>query len=203
MEPFPKIYPITDRLLSGRSHLEQCKEMIRGGAAIIQLRDKTARSDELYRAAKEVCEFASGFGVRIIINDRADIALAAAASGVHLGQDDLPPRAARDLLGPDAIIGFSTHDLRQAAEAASLPVDYIAIGPVFATPTKENPDPEVGIEGVRIVREATRGVTLVAIGGITSANYRDVIAAGADSVAVISDILAGDEIAEKVAAFLD
>ena len=121
----------------------------------------------------------------IIINDRADIALALRADGVHLGQDDLPPDAGRRLLGADAIIGFSTHNPVQAKLAAQLPVSYVAIGPIFATNTKCNPDAIVGIEGLRRVRDAVGDIALVAIGGITIENAAAVISAGADAVAVI------------------
>ena len=127
--------------------------------------------------------------MRLIINDRVDIALALGADGVHLGQDDLPPEAARELLGPDVIIGFSTHNIDQAIGAARLPVDYIAIGPIFATLSKENPDPVVGIDGLRRVREQASHMPIVAIGGITERNARSVIEAGADAVAVISALL--------------
>src|SRR5918911_2140458 len=125
----------------------------------------------------------------LLVNDRADIALAIGADGVHLGQDDIPPRAARSLLGDKAIIGFSTHSVEQAARAARLPVDYVAIGPVFATSSKENPDPTVGLEGVARARESVGQIRLVAIGGINEENARAVLDAGADPVAVISALL--------------
>ena len=129
-------------------------------------------------------------GVKVIVNDRVDIALCAGADGVHLGQDDMPPHAARTLLGEKAVLGFSTHSVGQAVEAVRhLPIDYIAIGPIFATTTKENPDPVVGLEGLRQVRSAIGDFPLVAIGGITRRNATEVFAAGANSVAVISDLL--------------
>ncbi|MFL6284963.1 MAG: thiamine phosphate synthase, partial [Pyrinomonadaceae bacterium] len=125
----------------------------------------------------------------LIINDRADIALALGADGVHLGQDDMPPEAARSLLGGGAVVGFSTHGVEQAIAAARLPVDYIAVGPIFKTASKENPDPVVGLEGLRRVREAVGRLPLVAIGGVTRENVPSVLDAGADSVAVISALL--------------
>ncbi len=128
----------------------------------------------------------------MIINDRVDIALALGAPGVHLGQDDLPPEAARKLLGDEAIIGYSTHNVAQAIAAANLPIDYIAIGPIFETGTKKNPDPVVGLDGLRAVRDAIGDRALVAIGGITVENAPSVIEAGANSVAVISALLSGD-----------
>jgi thiamine-phosphate pyrophosphorylase len=128
-------------------------------------------------------------GVQLIINDRVDLALAVGAHGVHLGQDDMPPEAARKLLGPNAIIGYSTHNIEQAIAAINLPIDYLAIGPIFATTTKTDTAPVLGLEALRTVREAIGGFPLVAIGGITHANAREVIRAGADSVAVISAVL--------------
>ena len=199
----PKIYPITDRWLTGFSHAEQVEKLINGGAEFIQLREKRASPKDFYEDAKAAVEIARRSGVKIIINDRVDIALALRADGVHLGQDDLPPAKAREILGETAIIGFSTHSVRQAAEAVKLPVDYVAIGPVFATQTKENPDQIVGVEGVRRVREAIGDFPLVAIGGITSENFREVFEAGADSLAVIKSVLFPSErIKENLQAFL-
>jgi thiamine-phosphate pyrophosphorylase len=141
--------------------------------------------------------------VKIIINDRADIAFAL-RTGVHLGQNDLPPQAARKLLGKNAVIGFSTHSVEQATEAVRLPVDYIAIGPVFATKTKQNPEKTVGLKVVERVRRIIGNFPLVAIGGITFENAGSVFDAGADSVAVIGDLLGEpDKIAEKTKRFLE
>lgn len=185
----PRIYPITDTSIAGVSHLEQVEQMIDGGATLIQLRDKKASPQELYLAAKDAIDFAHTRGCRILINDRVDIAIATSADGVHLGQDDLPPDHARRLLGPNAIIGFSTHSISQAVEAIRTPIDYIAIGPVFETRTKENPDEVIGLDGVRAVRREIGSFPLVAIGGITSSTVSDLLKAGADSVAIISDLL--------------
>lgn len=126
--------------------------------------------------------------MRLIMNDRADLCLAADFDGVHVGQDDLSPDSVRKIIGPDRWLGVSTHNPEQLLGAELTSADYLAIGPVFATSSKENPDPVVGLEGVRRARELTRK-PLVAIGGITRANARSVIDAGADSVAVISDLL--------------
>jgi thiamine-phosphate pyrophosphorylase len=185
----PKLYPITDARLSGLSHAEQVARLNDGGASLVQLREKHLSPREFYQAAEEALVVARARNVRLIINDRADIALAIGADGVHLGQDDLPPCAARELLGERAIIGFSTHSIEQATEAASLPVDYIAIGPIFDTSSKENPDAPVGLDGLSRVRQAIGQTPLVAIGGITPETAREVIAAGADSVAVIRSLL--------------
>ena len=206
MLDLPKLYPITDRRLSGLSHAEQVARLSDGGASLVQLREKHLSPREFYREAEEALRVARARGVRLVINDRADIALALGADGVHLGQDDMPPGAALSLLGDKAIVGFSTHSVAQAIEAARLPVDYVAIGPVFATSSKENPDAAVGLEGVARAREAVGRVRLVAIGGINEENARAVLDAGADSVAVISALLApGDpsEITLRTRRFLD
>lgn len=185
----PKIYPITDTRLTLLSHAEQVEKLMRGGANLIQLREKYAAPKEFFADAQAAIQIARKANVKIIINDRVDIALALKADGVHLGQDDLPPEKAREILGEKAIIGFSTHSIEQVIEAVRLPVDYIAIGPVYATQTKENPDAVVGIEGVKAVRRAIGDFPLVAIGGISAENAKTVLDAGADSVAVIKSIL--------------
>jgi thiamine-phosphate pyrophosphorylase len=168
--------------------------MIAGGASFIQLREKTAPSGEFYEAGVEVMRFARRSNVRIIINDRVDIALAVGAHGVHLGQTDLPPDRARKLLGPEAIIGFSTHTVEQAREARRYPVDYLALGPIFPTATKKDHEPIVGFEVLKEVRTIIEDFPLVAIGGVARNNMRQVLAAGADSVAVIRDILSEPEL---------
>lgn len=199
----PKIYPITDVSISGLSHVEQIRRLMEGGAGVIQMREKNASPREFYESAKEALILAEAKKLKIIINDRADIAFVLQAGGVHLGQDDLPPRAARELLGKTGVIGFSTHGIEQAIEAVRLPVDYIAVGPVFATRTKQNPEPSIGLEGVRAVRRAIGNFPLVAIGGITLENAPDVFRAGADSLAVIGDLLfEPDKIAEKTRRYL-
>lgn len=199
----PQIYPITDTRLTKISHAEQVEKLIKGGAEFIQLREKYASPKEFYDDAENALNIARNNSVKIIINDRVDVALALKADGVHLGQDDLPPEKAREMLGDNAIIGFSTHNIKQAIEAAKLPIDYLAIGPVFATTTKENPDEIVGIEGVKKVREAIGNFPLVAIGGITAENFLKVLEIGADSVAVIKSILfPPDKIKENLQTFL-
>ena len=199
----PKLYPITDARLTGLSHAEQVERLRDGGARFIQLREKHLSPREFYDAADEAITVARERGVRLIVNDRADIALAIGADGVHLGQDDLDPAAARRLLGDRFIIGYSTHTVAQAIEAARLPIDYIALGPIFPTRTKENPDPVVGLEALRRVRDAIDpSVALVAIGGITRDTAPAALAAGADSVALISALLAApDKIASRTKEF--
>ena len=189
----PKIYPITDSRLSGLSHAEQIKRLILGGAKVIQLREKYASPKDFYKSAEDAIKLARENDIKIIINDRVDIALALRADGVHLGQDDLPPEKARKILGEKSIIGFSTHSLEQAVKATNFPINYIAIGPVFTTKTKHNPEKKVGLKGVKKVRESIGDFPLVAIGGINSENYLEVIKAGADSVAIISDIISQPE----------
>ena len=200
----PKIYPITDTRLSKISHAAQVERLADGGATFIQLREKYASSQDFYQAARAALEIARRCGVKIIINDRVDIALALRCDGVHLGQDDLPPERARRILGEAAIIGFSTHNLEQAVRAVKMPIDYLAFGPVFATMTKENPDRAVGIEGLKRIRQSIGDFPLVAIGGITSENFREVLEAGADSIAVINSLISdADKITERTRLFLD
>jgi thiamine-phosphate pyrophosphorylase len=172
-------------------------ELLRGGATLLQYRDKIQTGRQFLSCARELRQITRQKAT-FIINDRADLCLAVEADGVHLGQDDLNPAAARHIF--DAAIqnsnvhktlwiGFSTHNLAQIRDAEALPLDYIAIGPVFATSAKTNPDPVIGLEGVRQARSAT-AKPLVAIGGISRKNCREVLDAGADSVAVISDLVA-------------
>ena len=192
-----KLYPITDRRLSGLSHAEQVARLVEGGATFVQLREKHLSPREFYREAEEALRVARARGAKLIINDRADIALALGADGVHLGQDDMPPEAARALLGGGAVVGCSTHSVEQAIAAARLPLDYVAVGPIFETKSKERPDPVVGLEGLRRVREAVGdSVRLVAIGGVTRELAPSVLAAGADSVAVISALLRPEDPSE-------
>jgi thiamine-phosphate pyrophosphorylase len=138
----------------------------------------------------------------LIINDRVDVALALGADGVHLGQEDMEPRAARELLGENAIIGLSTHNISQVLEAQKAPIDYLAIGPIFSTATKQNASPVVGLAGLAEVRQILKEIPLVAIGGITEANAAEVIHAGADSVAVVSSLLSSPQNITKRTAHL-
>ena len=186
----PRIYPITDVEISGITHAEQVKLLGEAGATFVQLREKKLPALDFYQQAQTALTVAAERGVTVIINDRVDVALALNAPGVHLGQDDLPPEAARRLLGDKAIIGYSTHNVAQAIAGSALPVDYIAIGPIFETGTKEDPDPVIGLEGLSAVRESINK-PLVAIGGIAEETASAVIQAGADSIALISALLSG------------
>ena len=174
--------------------------LLDGGVRVIQYRHKGRWGRTSYDACCALAERVHQAGGIFIVNDRADVAALCGADGVHVGQEDMPPEKARAFLGAGKIIGFSTHSREQAMLANRLPVDYIAIGPVFPTQTKENPDPVVGLETVRAVRALTTK-PLVAIGGITLANAASVLAAGADAVAVVSDLVRDADIAKRVREF--
>lgn len=193
----PKIYPITDVRLSGISHTEQVRRLVRGGARLIQLREKEQRVGEWVDDAREALAAAREAGAQLIINDRADLALAIGADGVHLGQDDLPPDEARKLLGPHAIIGLSTHSLKQAIAAVDSPVDYIGVGPIFATDTKTAAGPAVGLELLTTIRKAVGDLKIVAIGGIGREDLIPVLSAGADAAAMIGAINSDPDLIEE------
>jgi thiamine-phosphate pyrophosphorylase len=182
----PRLYAIVDAALVPDVVAFAC-ELVAGGVTLIQYRNKQGSPREMVSHAREL-KRALPENVQLIMNDRADLCLAAALNGVHVGQDDLSVESARRVCAAPLIVGVSTHNLEQVALANESSADYVAIGPVFATRSKENPDPVVGLEGVRAARAMTRK-PLVAIGGITRENCRGVIAAGADAVAVISDLL--------------
>ncbi|HQR32938.1 MAG TPA: thiamine phosphate synthase [Blastocatellia bacterium] len=210
MFPIPKLYPITDCQLSNCTHEEIVQMMLAGGARLIQLRDKEASAKELLDAARACLALTRPAGARLIINDRVDVALTSGADGIHLGQEDLAVEEAREILGEDKIIGVSTHSLDQFKAALETSANYIAVGPVFPTKTKENPDPVVGLDLVRQAKLITDR-PLVAIGGISVERAADVIAAGADSVAIISalypfgdisDFFTKPDVTGRVKAFL-
>jgi len=206
MLPLPRLYAIVDAgFFSSTAELVTFAELVvAGGCRLLQYRNKSGNARQMLEQARElkrglsqsqnphpVAKCATRVGqpsVRLIMNDRADLCLVAEFDGVHVGQDDLSPESVRGIIGPDRWLGVSTHNPDQLARADKTSADYLAIGPVFATSSKETPDPVVGLEGVRRARQLTRK-PLVAIGGITRANAASVIEAGADSVAVISDLL--------------
>ena len=163
------------------------EELVSGGCTLLQYRNKSGNARVMLEQTRELKKHL-GDSIRLIMNDRADLCLVAEFDGVHVGQEDLSPESVRGIIGPDRWLGVSTHSPEQVQEADRSSADYIAIGPVFSTASKERPDPVVGLEGVCRARELTRK-PLVAIGGITRANAASVIEAGADSVAVISDLL--------------
>ena len=163
------------------------EELAAAGLTLLQYRNKSDNAGQMLGQAREL-KRQLGDRVKLIMNDRADLCLAAGFDGLHIGQDDLAPESARKIIGPARWLGVSTHNPDQLAATDKTSADYLAIGPVFATTTKANPEPVVGLEGIRRARELTRK-PLVAIGGITRGNARSVIEAGADAVAVISDLL--------------
>ena len=196
----PYLYPILDTaLLDARQcQLETAAAaMLDAGAKILQIRHKGHWTRVLFDQSTRVARLCEQSGATLIVNDRADIALLLGA-GLHIGQDDLPPLEARRLLGAAPILGYSTHNAEQLAAAAGEPASYLALGPMFPTQSKINPDPVVGLDRLRAWRQLT-ALPLVAIGGITRLNARRVLDAGADSVAVIGDLVPADASAASIA----
>ena len=189
MISLPRLYAIIDSSAhrSTQDLLAYADELAAAGCTLLQYRNKSGNSRVMLEQARELRKHL-GDSVRLVMNDRADLCLAADFGGVHVGQEDLSPDSVRAIIGPERWLGVSTHNPEQLREADLAPADYLAIGPVFPTSSKDRPDPVVGLEGVRRARQLTRK-PLVAIGGITRANAASVIEAGADSVAVISDML--------------
>src|SRR3984957_19872377 len=189
MISLPRLYPILDASSFPDTKALCCSagELIAGGVTLLQYRNKSGNARQMLEQAREL-KRCLGPSVKLIMNDRADLCVAAEFDGVHVGQDDLSPEGVRKVIGDLRWLGVSTHNPVQLAEADGTTAIYLAIGPVFATGSKANPDPVVGLEGVRRARQLTRK-PLVAIGGITRANVGSVIAAGADAAAVISDLL--------------
>ena len=185
----PRFYPIVDTM-ARESPVESAAKILAAGARILQLRHKEHFDRDTFAAAQRIAAMCHDASALFIVNDRADIAMLIDDAGLHLGQDDLPPAEARRLVGSKRVIGFSTHNERQFRDAAREQVDYLAFGPIFGTASKRNPDPTVGVAELARIRSLT-SLPLVAIGGITRVNAREVFAAGADSVAVISDLLSG------------
>jgi len=189
MNSFPQLYAILDASLFPQAELmfDTAEHLLAGGITLLQYRNKSGNAAEMLEQAKEL-KRRLGNSVKLVMNDRADLALAAGFDGLHVGQEDLSPAGSRKVIGECLWLGISTHNMAQLREADLTSADYIAIGPVFPTSGKANPDPVVGLQGVREARALTRK-PLVAIGGINRANCRSVIKAGADSVAVISDVM--------------
>ena len=199
---FPKLYVILDQGLL-RAPATQCAEqLLVAGVRLLQYRYKTGSARELLNTSRELVAIAMPFSAQVVVNDRPDIAVLAGAAGVHVGQDDLDPEQARNLIGPANWVGVSTHNLEQFRRAAATSADYIAVGPVFSTSSKVNPDPVVGLGFIRQVR-ALSAKPIVAIGGITLERAAEVILAGADSVAVISDILSAPRPGDRAKQYLE
>lgn len=187
------LYLVTDRGLAGaRSLRDVVAAAIRGGVTAVQLREKQCGTREFVALARALKAVTAPCGVPLIVNDRVDVALAAGADGVHVGQSDMDCRDVRRLLGPDAIVGLSVETMEQAEQTAASDVDYLGISPIFATPTKTDTAAEWGLDGLAALRRASRQV-LVAIGGIHASNAAKVIAAGADGIAVVSAICAAPD----------
>ena len=189
----PRFYPILDALTAERRGVDTragASALLEAGTKILQVRHKCFISRDVIFDLEAIAEMCARRGAMLVVNDRADLARLFGAA-LHLGQDDLPPHAARRVTGDDAVIGFSTHNEAQLRAAEEEPVNYLALGPVFGTVSKENPDPVVGLDELRRLRPLTAR-PLVAIGGITRANARAVLDAGADSVAVIGDLFPED-----------
>jgi thiamine-phosphate pyrophosphorylase len=185
---FPPLYAIIDPNLAAIPPVQIAEELVGAGVRLIQLRDKRHGAGGLLAQTRELLAAVAQRGARIVVNDRPDVAAIAGAGGVHVGQEDLPVEAARRVCGTGCWVGVSTHNIEQLHEALRTSADYIAVGPVFPTSTKENPDPIVGVDFVRAARKLTDR-PLVAIGGITLATAAEVWRAGADSVAVIRDLM--------------
>jgi len=184
----PRLYVILDAALLTVSETECAQKLADAGVRLLQYRNKSASSGELFESSKRLASQLAPQGVTFVVNDRADVASLVDAIGVHVGQEDLSVEAARQVIGTEKWVGVSTHNLEQFERAAATSADYVAVGPVFATSTKANPDPVVGIDFLRRVRALTTK-PIVAIGGITLDRAAEVIRAGANSVAVASDIL--------------
>jgi len=184
----PRLYVILDAALLTIPETECARQLVDAGVRLLQYRNKTASARDLLESAKLLSAALTPRGVTFIVNDRADVAALADASGVHVGQEDLDAEAARSLVGAGKLVGVSTHNRTQFEQAECTSTDYIAVGPIFSTSTKSNPAPVVGTEFIRRVRPLT-DKPIVAIGGITLERAAEVIQAGADSIAVISDIL--------------
>ena len=206
MNAWPRLYAIVDAGVAQRAGWtpgDLARAYLGGGARLLQLRAPGVDTATQLGWCQDMVRVAEPVGAQVIVNDRCDLALMAGADGVHLGQDDLPIEAARRLLGPTALIGLSTHDAGQVATAASLPLSYLAIGPVYDTRTKDTGHAPVGLDAVRRTSGVAGTRSVVAIGGITLDTAPDVIAAGAASVAVISDLLAGGDPARRVREYVD
>src|SRR5215831_3748939 len=188
MMVLPHLYAIVDAAVfpDATQLCAYAEELLAGGVTLLQYRNKSGNARVMLEQARAL-KVVVGGRARLIMNDRADLCLAAEFDGLHVGQDDLLPESARRIIGKERWLGVSTHNPEQLREADLTSADYLAVGPVFSTFSKENPDPVVGLEGVRRARELT-AKPLVGIGGITRGNARIVLDAGADAVAVISDL---------------
>jgi thiamine-phosphate pyrophosphorylase len=198
----PRLYVILDAALLTIPETECAQKLVDAGVRLMQYRNKQASAHELFDRSKHLALLLIPQGVTFVVNDRADVACAAGASGVHVGQEDLGAEATRSAIGPENLLGVSTHNLEQFEQAAGTSADYIAVGPVFSTSTKANPDPVVGIEFIRKCRLLT-SKPIVAIGGITLERAAEVVQAGADAIAVISDILLAPDPGQRARQYIE
>ncbi len=199
---FPRLYVIMDAALLAAPLLTVAEVLAGAGVELIQYRNKQASSRALFEAAAQLSAFVRPRGMKLMVNDRADVAALSGAGGVHVGQDDLSVEEARGIVGASAWVGISTHNLEQFRAATGTNADYIALGPIFSTRTKGNAAATVGLEMLQEARPQTRK-TLVAIGGITAERVAEVYAAGADCVAVASDVLSASDTAARVRRYLE
>lgn len=198
----PRLYVILDAALLTIPETECAQKLADAGVRLLQYRRKCASSRELLESSKRLSALLKETGATFIVNDRADVAFLAGASGVHVGQEDLGVEDARTVVGPDGLVGVSTHNREQFQRAAATSADYIAVGPIYSTSTKGNPDPVVGMDLIRGLRPLT-DKPIVAIGGITLERAPEVVRAGADAVAVISDILRAPNPGARAHQFID
>jgi thiamine-phosphate pyrophosphorylase len=198
----PRLYVILDAALITSSERECALSLAEAGVRLLQYRNKSAPTRGYLASSRELAETLRPSGVSFFVNDRPDVAFLAGAAGVHVGQDDLDVEQARRVVGRDKLIGVSTHNLEQFQRAAGSSADYIAVGPVFSTSSKANPDPVVGLDFIRNVRALT-DKPIVAIGGITLDRAASAIEAGADSVAVISGILGAPDPAQRASQYIE
>ena len=198
----PRLCVILDATLLNNSPYDRAQELAAAGVRLLQYRDKAASARDLLKTSRQLVASLNSYGSFLIVNDRPDVAALAGAAGVHVGQEDLDAQQARAVVGEEMWVGVSTHNLEQFRRAAATTADYIAVGPIFATTSKANPDPVVGLELLRQVRPLTEK-PIVAIGGITLDRAASVIAAGADSVAVIRDVLCATKPAEQAQRYLE
>src|SRR5216110_898766 len=198
----PRLYVILDAALLTIPESDCARQLVDAGVRLLQYRNKAASSRDLLESSKRLSSELVPRDVTFIVNDRADVAALAGACGVHVGQEDLGAQEARAVVGRSKLVGISTHNRAQFEQAAATSADYIAVGPIFSTSTKSNPDPVVGTGFIRRVRPLT-DKPIVAIGGITLERVADVVRAGADSVAVISDILRAPEPGKRARQFIE
>ena len=198
----PRLYVILDAALLTVPEKECAQRLVAAGVRLLQYRNKRASARDLFDSSKQLSSLLIPQGVTFVVNDRADVAALAGANGVHVGQEDLGVEEARQVVGEEKIVGVSTHNLEQFQRAAASSAYYIAVGPIFATRTRSNPDPVVGTQFIQKVRPLT-DKPIVAIGGITLERAPEIIESGADSVAVISDILGALEPGMRARQYID